>query len=447
MNKYLLPPLLLTTFLQACGGSSPSTPEVPVEPIEYSFSLTAQLTNACGAKSAFTDIELLLQDDNWQTLNRYSADESGVISFVTTNEFINYTIVAKDQQGTEAEGLNVVSFYQASSNTPAHYQARFDNALDNSNCECVSQNLELTHRPFTTQAKVTSSLPFDNWLAIDDKTTLFEGVEVCREIDGDWPLHSFSVSGTDNNQKEIASAGFINDFTSDDSSTWQVSAFQVADSVELAAQHQAFNTYQVIGQNKHFSTDIAKEDESILVFDTHNYISEAYYQANASISFDESSSIFGSSVIKTHQQLTSTKKEEALAVKASESKPNIDDRNFSEIKADGSYDYSAVTGYPMAIITFTFTTFDPESKLLMPAKWTFYGPEQGTLAIIAPLEGYEDIISIDTDKKATDVRLIQSLATNNYQDYIKFYQGDYGLDITDEFAKNVNEVEISITLN
>jgi hypothetical protein len=101
----------------------------------------------------------------------------------------------------------------------------------------------------------------------------------------------------------------------------------------------------------------------------------------------------------------------------------------------------------MAIITFTFTTFDPESKLLMPAKWTFYGPEQGTLAISAPLEGYKDIINIDTDKKATDVRLIQSLAANNYQDYIKFYQGEYGLGITDEFAKNVNEVEISITLN
>ncbi len=447
MNKYLLPPLLLTTFLQACGGSSPSTPEVPVEPIEYSFSLTAQLTNACGAKSAFTDIELLLQDDNWQTLNRYSADESGVISFVTTNEFINYTIVAKDQQGTEAEGLNVVSFYQASSNTPAHYQARFDNALDNSNCECVSQNLELTHRPFTTQAKVTSSLPFDNWLAIDDKTTLFEGVEVCREIDGDWPLHSFSVSGTDNNEKEIASAEFVDDFTSDGSGTWRVSAFQVADSIELAAQHQAFTTHQVIGNSMHFFSSVAEEDESLLVFDTHNYISEAYYQSKASITFDESSSIFGSSVIKTHQQLTSSDKGLSFAVKASESKPNIDDRNFSEIKADGSYDYSAVNGYPMAIITFTFTAFDPQSNLLMPAKWSFYGPAQGTLAISAPLTGYEDIINIDTDKKSTEVRLIQSLATDSYQDYIKFYQGEYGLGITEEFAKNVNEVEISITLN
>ncbi|MEW6994435.1 hypothetical protein AADZ84_09255 [Colwelliaceae bacterium MEBiC 14330] len=447
MNKYLLPPLLLTTFLQACGGSSPSTPEVPVEPIEYSFSLTAQLTNACGAKSAFTDIELLLQDDNWQTLNRYSADENGVISFVTTNEFINYTIVAKDQQGTEAEGLNVVSFYQASSNTPAHYQARFDNALDNSNCECVSQNLELTHRPFTTQVKVTSSLPFDNWLAIDDKTTLFEGVEVCREIDGDWPLHSFSVSGTDNNEKEIASAEFVDDFTSDGSGAWRVSAFQVADSFELAAQHQAFTTHQVINNSAHFSSSVAEDDESLLVFSTHDYISEAYYQSKASITFDESSSIFGSSVIKTQQQLTSTDKGLSFAVKASESKPNIDDRNFSEIKADGSYDYSAVNGYPMAIITFTFTAFDPESNLLMPAKWSFYGPEQGTLAISAPLTGYEDIISIDTDKKSTEVRLIQSLATDSYQDYIKFYQGEYGLGITEEFAKNVNEVEISITLN
>ena len=444
MIKKLILPSFLTLLVQGCGGSSASTPEVPVEPIEYTFSLTSQLTNDCDISSAFSEVELLLQDDTWQTLQRYQADENGVISFTTTDEFINYTLVAKDQKGSEAEGLNVVSFYQASSTTPAYYQAQFDNSLDNSSCECVTQDLELSHRPFANQASVTSSLSFESWKIIDESHTRFEGVTVCREIDGNWPMHSFSVLGTDANQKEIAAGEFIDDFRG---GAWSLAAFQVADTADLAASHQGFITNQIIANTKHFLAEVVADDESLLIFDTHSYISEAFYQSKASVTFDESSSIFGSSVIKTHHQIISSNAQESFSVKASEQKPAIDDRNFSEIKADGSYDYSAVSGYPMAKIAFTFTAYDPETKLLMPAKWTFYGPEKGMLAISAPLTGYEDIINIDTDKKATDVRLINSIITNNYQDYVKFYQGFGERAMTDDFVRNLNEVEVSIKLN
>jgi hypothetical protein len=438
-------------LFQGCGGSSSDTPEKPIEPIEYTFSLTAQLTNDCGVTSAFTDVELLLQDDTWQTIGTYKADESGLISFVTESEFINYTLVAKDQQGTEAQGLNVVSFYQANSAIPSHYQAQFDESLDNTSCECVTQNLELSHRPFAMQTDVTSSLPFDKWQVVNNSTTLFEAVKVCRIIDGNWPLHSFSVMGTDTNQKRIAAADFIYDFSANDQGVWSLSAVQVADNIELAASHQDFNTHQLIRSTKHLPAVVLKDDDSVLVFSTHDYISETYYYAKASVTFDESSSIFGSSIIKTHHQIISTIANTSFAVKANEQKPDIDDRNFSEIKADGSYDYTAVVGFPMSVITFTFTTYDPTTKLLMPAKWTFYGPEKGLLAISAPLTGYENIINIDTDKKATDIRLIQSLMTNNYQDYIKYYQVgntvDNALEANNFFIKEVNEVEISIKLN
>ncbi len=441
---------MLTLLLQGCGGGSSSSPEAPVEPVEYTFSLTAQLTNDCGVASAFTDVELLLQDDTWQTLSTYKADESGVISFVTTSEFINYTLVAKDQQGSEAQGLNVVSFYQANSETPSHYQAQFDELVDNTSCECVTQNLELSHRPFVTQTDVTSSLPFDNWKEVDDSTTLFEGVEVCRAVEGEWPLHSFSVKGTDANLKVIAAADFSDDFSENVADVWTLSAFQVADAIDLVMPHQDFNTNQLIKSTKHFPIAVTKDDDSILVFSTHDYISETFYQSQASVTFDESSSIFGSSVIKTHQQVISTVAQESFAVKANEQKPSIDDRNFSEIKEDGRYDYSAVSGFPMAVISFTFTAYDPDTGLLMPAKWTFYGPEQGMLAISADLTGYKDIININTDKKSTDIRLIKSMMTNNYQDYIKYYQGgntvENALDASNDFVKKLNEVEISIKL-
>jgi len=450
LNKYLISPLLLSLLLQGCGGSSSSSPEVPVDPVEYTFSLTAQLTNDCGVASAFTDVELLLQDETWQTLNTYKADDNGVISFVTTSEFINYTLVAKDQQGSEAQGLNVVSFYQGSSATPSHYQARFDELVDNTTCECVTQNLELSHRPFVTQTDVTSSLAFDNWTEVDDSTTLFEGVKVCRAVEGEWPLHSFSVKGTDANLKVIAAADFSDDFSENVAGVWSLSAFQVADAVDLAMPHQDFNTNQLIKGIKHFPIAVTKDDDSLLVFSTHDHISEAYYQSQASVTFDESSSIFGSSVIKTHQQVISTTATDSFLVKANEQKPPIDDRNFSEIKEDGNYDYSAVSGYPMAVISFTFTAYDPDTSLLMPAKWTFYGPEQGILAISADLTGYKDIINIDTDKKSTDIHLMKSMMTNNYQGYIKYYQGgntvESALDASNDFVKKLDEVEISIKL-
>ena len=453
MNKYLISPLLLTLFLQGCGGSSSSSsPEVAVDPVEYTFSLTAQLTNDCGVISAFTDVELLLQDETWQTLNTYKADDSGVISFVTESQFINYTLVAKDQQGSEAQGLNVVSFYQANSATPSHYQAQFDDLLDNSSCECVTQDVKISHRTFANpeQNIESSSLSFVNAAAIDNQNTLFEGIKVCRAIGGDWPLHSFSVKGSDVNEKTIAAAEFIDDFSENAEGVWTLSALQVADEVSLRMPHQAFTTNQIIDNIKHFSTDVTNEDESLLIFDTHNDISKAYYQSKASVTFDEIPSFFGSSVIKTHHQVISTSAAESFLVKANEQKPAIDDRNFSEIKADGSYDYTAVSGFPMAVISFTFTTFDPTTKLLMPAKWTFYGPEEGLLAVSAPLVGYENIINIDTSVKITNVHLINSLIANNYQDYIQYYQGGSTvksvLDTSNDFIENINEIEIGITL-
>ncbi len=439
----------LVTFitLQGCGGSSSNTPETPIVPIEYSFSLSSQLTNKCGVNSAFTDVELLVQDDEWQTLEIHQANEEGLINFVTTNEFINYTVVAKSQQGNSNEGLDIVSFYKAHSATPSLYQAQFDNMLDDSSCECNKQNLSLSHRPFSELTHADSSLPFDRWQVINDSTTLFEGVEVCRANSQDWPLHSFSVIGQDSNQKEIAAAEFSNDFDSNEAAIWSLSAFQVADNLELASPHQSFMTNQLIADTQHFVTEVDAMDTSLLIFDTHPYISEAYYQSQATQVFDESSSIFGSTVVKTHQQIIGSDASSSFEVAAATEKPPIDDRNFSEIQADGSYNYSAVTGFPMAIISFTFTTFDPQTQLLLPAKWTNYGPQQGHLAISGPLTGYEDIVSINTDKKTTNIVLINSAMANDYQDYVTHFQrGNSGIKAND-FNKKRDQVEINIQVN
>ncbi len=449
MNKQVLTSLFFIFTLQACGGSSSSTETVPKPDvvIEYSFSLSSQLTNRCGVSVPFADVELLLQDDNWQTVTSYQADESGVIAFTTLQDRINYTLVAKNQQGDEAQGLNVVSYYQAEMTTSAMYHAQFDQLIDDSSCECVTQDVELKHRPFALRSQVVSSLSYDGWHADDEQTTIFENVTACRVIDAEWPLHSFVVLGEDVNQQEIGAGEFLSDFSANVENIWSVPAFQVADNVELPASHQGFNITQLIQGIEHFSLAVTENDSQILLFNTHPYVSEAFYQSAASVTFQETSSIFGSTVIKSYHQVISPDYQQSFTVHANEQKPNIDDINFSEIKVGGSYDYSAVSGYPMAVISFTYATFDPQTQLSMPAKWTFYGPINGMLASSAPLTGYEEVINIDTDKKSTKVLLLQSSKSDNYSDYVDFYQnGDMSRTDT-SFVGDLRQYEIEITLN
>jgi len=455
LNKHLITPLLLTLFLQACGSSSSDGPAAPLLPVERTFTLTSQLTNDCGVTSAFTDVELLLQDDTWQTISTHTADEAGVISLVTTSEFINYTLVAKDQKGIEPEGLNVVSFYQASSDTKSSYQAQFDESLDNSTCECVTQDLELTHTNFTNKTKMSSSLSFDNVKDVDDSHTLFEGVKVCRVIGNSWPLHSFSIEGIDSDEDAIGAAQFIDDFSETPEGLWSSSAIIPAKNLSLALPHQKFTTNQLINGTKHFSSLVAEENDNLLVFSNHNYISENFYQSKASLTFDDKGDGFlGGSFVKTHHQIISTKASDSFLVKADEQEPAIDYVAFSEIKDDATYDYSDIPGFPVSVIAFTFTAYDPEKKILTPVTWTSYGPESGTLAISKDLTGYESIFDVNdtyTDKKSTNVRLIKSLTTSNYQDYIKYYQigntVENDIDASNDFISNLHQVEISISLN
>ena len=447
INKHLLSVLALTTLLQACGGSGGSTTPERAEPTEYTFSLTSQLTNSCGVVAPFSEVTLLLQDDDWQTTSSYQADENGMITFTTLQARINYTLVAKNQSESEAEGLNVVSFYQADTITPAIYHAQYDSQVDDTSCECVTQDVELMHRPFATHTEVTSSLDFTEWSVVDEQTTLFDNVTACREIEGEWPLASFSVLGEDINQQVIGAGEFLADFDANVEGIWSVPAFQVADTIDLPSSHESFTTLQIAQESEHFLQSVAQDQDNLLLFTSHPYISETLYQSQGSVTFQETSSIFGDTLIKSHHQVISPAYQQSFEVSASEERPDIDDINFSEIKVDGSYDYSNVSGYPMSVISFSYTTYNPQTQLLMPAKWTHYGPAQGKLASSAPLTGYEDIINEDTSKKSTKVLLLKSAASNSYSDYVDFYHAGNMVKSDSNLLSDFRQYEIVISLN
>jgi hypothetical protein len=435
----IIPLLLISYLIQACGGGSSGS--APIEETrEYTFTLTSLLTNDCGATAAFNDVELFLQDENWQIIERYIPDQNGRISLITNTQKINYTLIAKSQTANQVEGLQIKSYYQADATEPAVYQAQHDTLIDNSSCECITQNVNISHRSFASRTHVNSSSEFESWQAINEGTTELNGVQVCRTLGQDWPLHSFWIIGTDINQNLIGNAVFSSQFDATTGDVWDLSAFDVAEQVSLPQTHQAFENNQIIRSQAHFPWSISENDESLLLFKSHNYIGEALYQSNAKVVFQETSSILGTTSIESNHQVISSSHDESFTASAANNKPNIDDVNFSEIQADGSYDYSAVPDHPMAIITFVYNVFSSQSREMIPITWTTFGPIQGQLPINSPLTGYEDLINNDSEWNELIVELQQSSSSNDYTDYINHSQNR-----NLSFGNNLKNYHIKIT--
>lgn len=429
--------IALTILVQACGSSeSNSSTTSSGNSAFYTFTLNAVLINNCGVSQPFTDVELLLQDDDWTWIQSYSADENGTITFTTNDKNINYTLVAKTQSENNSEGLDIVSYYQALSSKETTYYATYDSKADNDACECITQDVLLRHRAFYNVSEAWTSLPFESWQSVTDTETLFTDVVACRVVDEDWPLASFMVKGTNTDNERIGAADFITDFTQNSDEQWTVSAVEVAEEVGLSNKHQSMVISQQFQGGSHFYSTISEDDDTALLFTSHLYINEAYYHGMATQLLSESSNVYGAWSVMSQHQITSTSYGDALAVSASDNLPDIDTVSFSELGEDGSYNYSAVKNYPMAIITFTYDYTE------MPVNWTIYGPAQGTLPTASTLVGYDDIINSESYITETNVSLLKSNSTSNYSDYIEYFQS---LD-NDDFIAELNEYIITITL-
>ena len=438
--------LSLLGSVQACGGggenSSSTTPTIPKS---YSFSLVSTLTNKCGEQLPFVDVELFIQNSDWSVVEKLQPDASGIFSFSSDSELINYTIAAKTQQTGKVEGLELVSFNQVKATTAAIYQAQHAAKIDNTNCECVTKNVEVSHAPISNIAKVSSSANFTDTEIINSQNTHFNNVEACRIFDGSWPTHSFSIVGIGNNSNVLGAAGFIEDFSQtvindDNEEVWELAAFDGIEEINLNNGHQAFTTHQSFLGLEHFVINVTEDDDMVDLFNSHVYVSETDYQSNAEVVFTEVDSAFGSIKISSQHQVISAVSTTSFAVKASDVKPNVDDVFFSEIDSDWSYDYSDVADYPMAIIAVNYQGFDPITNTPMPVTWKSYGEITGKLPVTTALEGYDDIINDDTLILGTNTILLQSQSTNNYANYLLYYQNASN----STFVNDIKSYHISI---
>lgn len=439
--------LFIMLFVQACGSGGSS--ETDIAPIDktYQFSLSSSYTNACGTKIPVTDVELILQDENWGKIESYYANDNGKISFTTTSQYINYTIVAKNaviENGvSHIQGLDIASFYHTLSENDYQYFAPFAPVTDEDECQCVSRDLVLRHRSFASITQASSSLSYQSLTSIDEQTTQFNQVIACANNGVDWPLATFMVAGVDNNGEEIAAGDFLTDFSIDEHGQWQLAAVEVANFEVLNNEHDSFMHQQQFSRGQHFRMQVAENSSQSLVFDDHSYISESEYLAESSQLLRLTDSVFGSSRFESLHQKLSTRAQDAFSVEAIKKAPELDDSFYSEISSDGSYDYSAVSNYPMAIIRFDYVAYSPTTHLSIPVTWQSYGAISGTLPSRINLVDYQDIIDQDSDVFNTQVTLLRSLESNDYQDYLNFYQGIDNVD----FNHDLLSYKLTLTVN
>lgn len=431
--------LIFLLCLQACGGGGSSkSAEDPYQ--EYTFQLQGQLANKCGLTNNFINYDFYLQDENWQTIKRYQPNSRGVVSFVITKEVINYTLVAKTRSGDKPEGYDIVSYQGVKTATPALYLADYDSKVNNSACQCVKQDLQLRHRPFTSRDQVLSSASFATWQAIDERTTEFTDVEVCRDKSATWPNHSFAVLGKNSNDEVIGSAEFIDDFAETNDDVWQATAVDVAEyELTLDKNHQLVSTSQLISGKHHFSFDLPSSQREVYLFKSHPYISEAVFVSESSHQFVDVTSLLGTFKLQRQRRITSEIAEQSLDVQVSKELPEIDQQYLSELNIDGSYDFSKVKNYPMLIAEFDYLTLI--NNISIPVKWHYYGPAKGLLPIVKPPEDYQDIIGDKNNIYKTKITLLKSNATNKYQEYIAYAQSANPRDFSDDIERLVLEVD------
>jgi len=241
-------------------------------------------------------------------------------------------------------------------------------------------------------------------------------------MDEEWPISSLSIRGLDAKNDAIGVASLLTGFSLNEDQLWEAAAVEVADTIDLPKEHTAFELTQTFANGEHFSAKIAKDDELLSVFNSHPYISESIYQSKSSHVFEDIDSLFGRTTFSSFHQIKSSVYEEAFSASAKVDRPNIDNTNYSELNSDGSYDYSTISDYPLIKFTFDFDVSPLNDNTSTPIIWTMYGPIKGVLPSSVQLVGYDNVVTPNTKMTNTDIQIIKSSTSKNYEDYIKNYQ-------------------------
>ncbi|WOH35756.1 hypothetical protein RI844_10210 [Thalassotalea fonticola] len=437
MSKFIPFSALASVFLLAsCGsGGGGSNDDTNKPPATYQFTLQSLIKNSCGDTSSYADTKVFLQDENWQVLSEHQANSEGLVEITSANEKINITVLANYKGDNGIESYQAVSYYQVDTDVKATYYATHSDKLDNSTCECTTQDVVLSHINSNTILGALSSAKFESFELVDGVTTTFKQVESCRIKGQEWTEHSFAVY-----DEEEGFVGFHQDYTATDNGTWEVYDNGSGIAVSFNRKDMDMTTSQIFNQTRHFTKTSEAETNEAIIFENHKFDGNTVHSASADFIFKEESSPFGSVSLKSRETVFSQDYNDSLAVKPSENDENIDYITWAEIEASGAYDYSKVSKHDMAVISYVFDAKNPETQLDMPVLWTSYGPIEGQLPMNTLLPGFEDVIDGDTDVDATKVNLLRHYSFDNYQDYINYYTNIGHADVNQQMDKTDDTV-------
>lgn len=211
MIKLTFVTLVIVGLLTACGGGSDSGSSSGSGGTggsggtTYTFQATVVEETQCGGTRSSSNAELLVHDQNWRVTSRHRADASGrITASVVGSSTANMTIIAF-RQGQNAEFV-VNSFAQYPVTDIGTIRIPGKTAQG---CECRMANV-LVESPFGALAPAQVELtgfhrPEQSKRAFSFNEVLFEQIEICRVVNGDWPiLSAVSDNGTPN-----AAAGSI----------------------------------------------------------------------------------------------------------------------------------------------------------------------------------------------------------------------------------------------
>ena len=438
LRSPLIPSLASILLLSACGGGGGGGGNDDTQPASYTLNISSLIENSCGLTTPYKDVELVLQDQDWNVLSTHTANSEGLISVTTELKQVNYTLVSSYKGDNGIESYEAVSYFQANTSTPVTYFATHSDKVDNSTCECVTQDLVLNHVKLEDIDNAVSSAKFDSFeVSEDGVTTTYRGVQSCRIVGENWQDHSFAVSN-----QEQGYLGFHQDFDANDSMIWEVYDNGSGISVKIDGQSFAIQSSQIFNGIRHFAKTIAEDTKQTIVFDNHKYDGDTVYSTSATRAFKDESSPFGSVTLNSQDFRYSANYNNAFDVYPSKDDENIDYVTWAEIDASGSYDYSKVNNHKMAIIRYVYDAKDPDTDLDMPVRWTAFGPIEGQLPMNTELPMLANIIESDTKIDETKVTLLRHYSFDNYQEYINYYAELGNLPVAQQLDKKEDRIHV-----
>ncbi|MEM0910619.1 MAG: hypothetical protein AAGJ37_06565 [Pseudomonadota bacterium] len=429
--------LTLIVFIQGCGSDSTTSNNAIDE--TATFEVAATLINDCGQRQSFDRFTVYLQDDDWNTLSSFQADENGRVSIDTVDETITFTLVAEMQQGDGLSGLEITSFADVPSSSNLSYEATFDTLKQSETCECVSQDINLRHRSFAEKSNFDASATFIDWVDESNQLSVFQGTTLCRENGEEWPVHSFTVFGRNLQGQLIGSSEITNDFGDALLSSLDISAIQATAPYAPPMAQTDLVVSQLFQQREHFKVRLPSDATTAPIFDSHPFIDEARHKSISHQDIATIDSLFGNSSYQVNRQIISTDVYLTLDNTLPITHPSLDYETYSELGEDGNYDYSLADS-DMLNITFVYDIKDASNNAI-PVTWELFGPVTGTLPMTVGIAEIDNIVNPQSDVKTTQITLYNSEHTDNYNNYIFHFMGN----VDEELISDLTWYQLSLS--